>query len=280
MQQIVFTGELLTITPNSNNEHEDGYEPVTDVNEIKAIIRRAVTITFKDYLFNHDELATLLNNNDVVLPVPMDERNEWLDQMIGDILHDQQEIARVALSTLPRLIRTPYEGDELLGIVIPNQIQYVETVESTALNAAAVTELPSAANDEVIQPTRVSELSENVISIEHIAKKPALNREEIAAVLFDNFVDESPHATKINIQQIMAIIQSLDTDTSSREVRDTLKIMVDNMYLSTYKTGKNKQQQTWYVMQHEIKEEVLSEINDGNFDECVTNVFGDDEEVA
>jgi|GEM_PF-1678481 len=279
MQKIQFTGEEKHVKPRVEVD-EGKIEYITDPDEIRGIIRRAATMIWEDHLFTLNELQQHLQKNDVILPVPEDEHAEWLETAISEIWYQQKELARTALKTMPTFIRGRYEGEMHYGIIVPNQ-PVAHVVEEAAVEA----EVPAPTSTTVgTIPEVIAEVVEPIEDIAPITKVPErlmLTPKEIGTVIFDQFVNYEPGPSKITLQRIISAFKSLDTDTPLSEVKHSLEIMVENGYLQEpFKTGKGKQKQTWYVMDADVKADVIDDRQSGTFEDCLDFLFQMNEQVA
>lgn len=74
---------------------------VTDPSEVSSIIRRAVTIMWRNQAFTYDELAAHLARNYVLLPESVVERDELFEQTIEQLWHREKELALTDSHAVP-----------------------------------------------------------------------------------------------------------------------------------------------------------------------------------
>jgi hypothetical protein len=279
MQKIQFTGEEKYVKPRVDVA-EGEIEYITDPDEIRGVIRRAATMIWEDHIFTLNELQQHLQKNDVVLPVPEEEHIEWLEMTLGEIWYQQKELARTALKTMPTFIREKYEGEMHYGIVVPNQpvVRVAEEIPSTVEVSVPT---PDTVEPVLEVTTETAGSIEDVVSIAKTPDRLVLTPKEIGVVIFDQFVSFEPGPSKISLQRIISVFKSLDTDTPLGNVKRGLEIMVENGYLQEpFKTGKGKQKQTWYVMDADVKADVIDDKQSGTFEDCLDSLFRVSEEVA
>jgi len=272
MQRIEFVGieEAVDNRGMLDLTQMDEAELVTDPIEIEAIIRRAVTLLWKESIFTYDELAAHLNKNYAVLPSSIKERDELFETTIQKLWLTQKELARVALAPLPTRVRyyNPKTRQKYHGIIVP---YFDKPVEAPAPHEDAVqTFLPVQRRVHTESPAGLGEV------IELSEKQPGFSTLEIAQRIFDAFTSSKGRETVIGVQKLRSLVVTERPATQLDDIDFVMRKMVENGYVTMRKTGKNKDTRWNAVMDEVTKQEVLSDIEDGVFDLGLEYMFGDD----
>jgi len=273
MQRIEFVGieEAVDNSGILDLTQVDEAELITDPIEIEAIIRRAVTLLWKESIFTYDELAAHLNKNYVILPSSIKERDELFETTIQKVWLTQKELARVALTPLPTRVRY-YDSktrQKYHGIIVPYFDKPVETPaprEETSIQPSPIVQRRT----RIESPTELGEV------IELSEKQPGFSTLEIARRIFDAFTHIKGRETVIGVQKLRSLLVTERPATRLDDVDFVMKKMAENGYVTMRKTGKNKDTRWNAVMDEATKLEVLSDIEDGVFDLGLEYMFGDE----
>ena len=258
MQRTYVFGEVASsVLLRDCRETETETEFVTDVGDIKGIIRRAITITWLNQAFTYSELADLLRSNDVQLPVTDDERDEWFDQVIDGIWHDQKDLARIALRPLPTCIHYVDQGSEYSGIVVP--------IQAAALQMLHIEHELRAA--ETIEPSEREPLA-------------VMQNPQIAKFVFEKLLSGDQTNLAINVRELSGELRMQYPGIHAGSIRRVLHEMAENGYVNTYFTGKGITKKSWITMDEEVRGEIKDAIEDGSFWDSLEDIFANPEEVG
>jgi len=259
MHRVEFIGPLEPIEPYVPPTELDPAEIVTDPDEILGMIRRAVTISWKDEAFTYDELANRLAKNSVMLPDSATEREAFFDTAVNDIWQRQKEIARVALQPQPVRMRQvhPETGVVYHGIVTPGR--QTEPVSGPEPILAAEEQVTEAAET-------VTVLSE---------RRPALTAVEIAKVLFEKCTATAVYDTVIDLKKFTDSLLTGWPTTDPAVIQAAIREVYDNGYITWRNTGTKKHPRLSMVMTQDIKQEVLSHQAEGGFEETLADLFAE-----
>lgn len=258
MQRIELLGEVVGKTQVSIEVADDTTEAtefITDEDEIRDIIRRAATMSWRDSIFSFDELAERLRRNDVVLPVPRNERDAYFEAVLDSIWHQQKELARIALQPLPTRVRYMLGKVEHHGIVIPDQQVAVPEVVGSL----------------------VSETEESGSEIQADEEPKILDGCDVARMIFDELMSSSDTTPRMVVGDFVVKLRNEYPDTPGALFRSVVREMVDNGFVTTYATGKRRQQKQWIAMPADVRADVLEELAERGLDTLLENVFGDQE---
>lgn len=286
MQRLDVIHEVNNLAPKAERyvEYEQAAEEdfITNEDEIRAIIRRAVTMSWKDSVFTLDELHGHLINNFVKYPVPAGEERQWLEDAVYDLWRTQKEMARLAAAAMPTIVNTKIEGKRHYGIVSPIvENDMAAATESSLENSSAQTE-PAVDVDEA----EIMVAKEEVVPLKKTAIKerridvPALRPSDIAARIFQEYIGSKEESPRFEKSYLMTLFKSEGLEVPSKEVRDVIDAMADSGYIRSYTTGRNKSRRTWWCMDHDVKADVITDIDDGTFHACLPDIFDVEESVA
>jgi len=241
----------------------DPADLIYDREEAVAIIRRAVTILWKDQAFTYDELTNHLEKNYVVLPELEDEKRELYEEALLHIWHQQKEIACIALQPLPTRLRyLDNETNETLhGIIIPAQ--------------RAVPQAHEAIDEEESDATVANAKDGDVIDI--TKNQPKLTSVEIAKLLFERLTEVAVYDTVIKIKKISDEIIRFNPSADPSVIDEVIKKMVDNGYVVIRNTGKKKYPHRSIVMDQDTKKDVLDDMAGELFEAGLEHMFADHE---
>lgn len=291
MQKIEFLHDVTNLAPTAERLQEyataDESDFITDEDEIRATIRRAVTMSWQDSVFTLDELHGHLIKNFIKLPVPESERNEWLEAVIYDIWQTRRELARVANGVLPTIINRKMSGAHYYGIVEPqpHPNENDAPVYNEPEPAPAVIEALIEETNEPCESNQQYAPVASIVDIEpELAKHetPAIltRHSEIAAKIFEQYIQSNEAAPRFEVVHLMKLFCNQDMAAKPKDVRHVIKIMTENGYIRSYTTGKNKSQRTWWGMDADIKQEIVEQVEEGSLDQCLQDIFDDEEAVA
>lgn len=272
MQRIEFVGteEVANYGKAVDLRLLDESELITSPDEIEGIIRRAITILWKGRAFTYNELAAHLTRNYVVLPKSIEERDGLFEEVIQKVWHTQKELARVALTPLPTRLRYyNAEAEQTYhGVIVPFSFEAIK-IE------------PAPVQEEKVY-TQVIKEDEPVLGsvIEFNERKPGLDVIEIAKRIFESLTNSKTNETVLGIQKIKTSIMKERPATSESDIEFVLREMVENGYITLRRTGKNKDTRWNAVMSRDTKQDVLSDVEDGTFEEGLTYIFGRSTSVA
>jgi len=284
MQRIDIIHEENRVVP-VQEEYTD-YESVeedfiTDEDEIRAIIRRAVTISWEDSIFTLDELHARLMKNFVKYPVPEGEEYGWLEDTVYELWREQKE-KTLAGTVLPTMISVKVEGKRHYGIVRPT----LESEEVQVKTPQADGEDQAGTIDEPMKPVLVAEPKEEAEQPDTPDHKepdiapPPLLPSEIAAHVFEKYLDSKEERPKFEISYLMNLFRDTGLNAQPKDIRNVVKSMAESGYIQSYMTGKNKGQRTWWYMDADVKADVLTDIEDDSFYESLPDMFDGEEAVA
>lgn len=290
MQRIEIVHEVsnLAPTPERYLEYEQAAEEdfITDEDEIRATIRRVVTMSWKDSVFTLDELHGHLIKNFVKYPVPAGEEQAWLEGVIYDLWRSQKEMARVAGVAMPTIINTKIEGKHHFGIIEPiteTGVPELDVAPALVSPAPEVKEADDQVQLVVVEskPEQQSDIAEldDSVSPELDITPPTLRPSEVAARIFDEYTKDHADDSEFDMTYLMNLFKTSECNAEPKDVRSVIKTMEDSGYIHSYTTGKKKSQRTWWRMDADVKADVLADMADGSFGDSL-DMFDDDEAVA
>ncbi len=247
--QVVKFGERIEHT---YSEVSDDEELIVDPNEIEAIIRRAITISWLNTIYTHQELEDILLANSVQLPYDPKRRAEYFDEVIARIWHKQQELARAAMQPIPTLFRGIVEGTPHLGIVIPEV-----TIGSSGTD-------------------RVSETTTELMLIEEAQKLEAATivDSKLIADKILTYMTNDHGRLPIDRQKLPELIVS---DTGIRvdgaALRHSLRILLDNRLVSIYTTGSKKSSRQWVKLGEDVDTDIKEMRDEGTYHPMLDYIF-------
>jgi len=288
MQHIEISGDAKSLapTPERQLEYQQAAEGdyITDAGEIRAIVRRAVTMSWEDSVFTLDELHGHMIKNFVKYPVPEGKEMEWLEESVYDIWRSQKEMARIAGGVLPSIINTEIDDIRHYGVVKP-VAQGTETEARSELVEANLLEAAEEMTDEPVRlaivesPDPGEPIEVDVTPSIDIEPQP-LRPSEIAARLFEEYTGSTVENPKFDVLHIMNLFKGGGYSTQPKDIRNVIKTMADSGYIHSYTTGRNKHQRTWWCMDADTKADVLSDINEGSLSDYLPDMFDSQESVA
>lgn len=255
MQRVEFIDPLEPNEPFIPPDTIDPAEAITDPEEILGMIRRAVTISWQDQAFTYDELAQRLTKNSAVLPEAATAREEFFEDAMQDIWHQQKELARIAMQPIPTRLRytDPNTKTVYHGIVTP-----------VTKKAPELTPVVIAPEPEQHKET-VTVLSE---------RRPALTAPEVARILLEKFTERAVYDTILDVKKLTESLLAERPATAAETIKITLREMSDNGYITWRNTGTKKHPRMRIVMSQDVKQDVLSHMVEDDFDEALQDIFG------
>lgn len=236
--QIITWGEVVERKTPVDTEGEQ--ERVEDPTEIAAMIRRVVTMSWRDAVFTYDELADHLTMNGAVLSEDVRERDEYFEQVIMDIWHTRKELARAAGEALPSLVRAKKDGSNMVGIAVPGNA--VEAAVPVETEVAEVIVLPQDAESE----------AEPVVN-EHM---------RMARLTMGVFLNEAGHKGRsVKRSDLVELLGGQD-QIDYKVLRQMLEELMDNGYVEARRLGDRRDAPIWYRMPDGVMEAITEAADD------------------
>lgn len=104
---------------------------------------------------------------------------------------------------------------------------------------------------------------------------PPLTSTEIAQKVFEKLTETKVYETVLDIQKLTAAILEEHPTTDPEDIDATIKILVRNGYVEQRRSGKKKHPRWSIAIDQATKQEVLSDIESGSFEEGLRYMFQD-----
>lgn len=243
--QTITRGEVIE-RPIRTGEDGD-IEPIDDPAEIAAMVRRVVTLTWRDAVFTYDELADHLMMNGAVLPENIQERDDYFEQIIIDIWHTRKALARAAGEALPSLVRVEQHGVDMIGV--------------------ATSRIPDTIADEpVVQQQEV------VVSPE----VPLDERVRMASITLGAFINDGYKGRPMRRRDLVELLGGAD-EIDYKVFGQMLQALMSNGYLAAERQGGERNAPIWYKVPEGVTEELTEQADEGSLSAAIDYIFRDAE---
>ena len=239
--QTITWGEVIE-RPVRTGEDSDT-EPIDDPAEIAAMVRRAVTIIWRDAVFTYDELADHLMMNGAVLPENIQERDDYLEQTIIDIWHTRKALARAAGEALPSLVRAEQNGVDMIGV--------------------ATSRMPDTIADEP------------VVQQQEVVVSPEVQLDErvrMASITLGAFISDGYKGRPMRRRDLVELLGGADK-IDYKAFGQMLQALMGNGYLAAERQGGVRNAPIWYKVPEGVTGELAEEVREGSLPKALDYIF-------
>lgn len=239
--QTITWGEVIE-RPVRTGEDGDS-EPIDDPTEIAAMVRRVVTIVWRDAVFTYDELADHLKMNGAVLPKDVRERDAYFEETIIEIWHTRKALARAAGEALPSLVRAENGGVEMIGIATSRALDMI-------------------ADEPIVQQEEEPTSSE----------LPTDERVRMALITLSAFISDEYRGRPIRRRDLVELLGGAD-EINYKALGQMLRELMANGYLTAEHQGGVREAPIWYKVPEGVTDELIEQVGEGSLSTVIDHIF-------